>query len=104
MSIVVMCSPVEWPVHVPSTVVEAGCGHQVWLANTSLEVMAQEGARTLCVPCAMKDPEVKKTVAKQGPSMTTAQREELNGVLGVAKTDQTLARFGFKMRDLDEED
>ena len=103
MTDVILCSPITQPVWVPSRVVEASCGHQVWLALTSVEILERGDVKTICTPCGLEDPEVRAAMQK-GPRMTTGQRKELNEVVGVGEADQTFARFRFKMLDLDEEE
>jgi len=70
--VVVVCMPAD-ATPVPGTVIEADCGHDVNLAQTSIDIMKRETAKgrscsTICIPCWKKRDHSEDTVMPMEPA------------------------------------
>ena len=97
---IVVCLPEsETPITPGSTLAETWCGHRGWVAPVTKAYIESDPPIEVrlmcdrCVPSSMfTDPEV-------GKFLVPGFREEMNEVLGVAATDQIVAKAhaaGFK--------
>lgn len=92
--IVIVCAQEEEPHHSASRVVNAGCGHRVWLAPSSEPAFAA-GGRLICWEC------LPSGAIKPDDELRIAPGSdcELAEYVGVARADQLMAAlrdFGFK--------
>jgi hypothetical protein len=84
----------------------ADCGCECWIAPGSQQMLAEHPERvmTSCSACVMQDPEKRKelveSLSQLGLNMTPRQRQEMNNWIGVSETDQMMAMFGIKEKDL----
>lgn len=50
---VLVCSPADWPHHVPGVTLDAACGHLVHVSEEGMvHLLGSPGMRLMCVPCA----------------------------------------------------
>lgn len=96
---VILATPVDRTMRKPvegSVTFTAKCGHEVWLAPTSVDLLADPGQKVavMCMPCVQK-----KDVQNAELMLLPGQMDELQGKVGSEKRqhlEQILKAWGFK--------
>lgn len=104
MTAYLLLAPITWEHAEDAVPIRSECGHQCWIGPTSMSAVLHPlmKTQTICVPCAIADPEKRESLFKdlreEGMSVLPGTREELTRSLGKQVADDLYQRFRMRER------
>lgn len=97
LTAVLICAPEDWDHTDNSILIEADCGHKVWLAPTGQRLLAEHGDTGVarCIHCAQPTLNNNPDIKQQAAPGAMAELEQTYGTWGRIQIEAALRKKGI---------